>query len=75
MIKKTSGKLNGWISYTYARTMLQMDDALAGEVINKGNYYPANFDKPNNVNIVANYKFSHRFSISMNGVYIFRSFS
>ena len=69
MIKKTSGKLNGWISYTYARTMLQMDDALAGEVINKGNYYPANFDKPNNVNIVANYKFSHRFSISMNGVY------
>jgi hypothetical protein len=69
MIKKTSGKLNGWISYTYARTMLQMDDPLAGEVINKGNYYPANFDKPNNVNIVANYKFSHRFSISMNGVY------
>jgi hypothetical protein len=69
MIKKTAGKLNGWISYTYSRTLLQMDDPLAGEVINKGNYYPANFDKPHNVNLIGNYKFSHRFSISMNGVY------
>lgn len=69
MIKKTAGKLNGWLSYTYSRTFLQQDDALAGEVINKGSYYPANFDKPHNVNLIGNYKFSHRFSISLNGVY------
>ncbi len=69
MIKKTAGKLNGWVSYTYSRTFLQQDDALAGELINKGNYYPASFDKPHNVNLIGNYKFSHRFSISMNGVY------
>ena len=69
MIKKTEGKLNGWLSYTYSRTELQIDDPIAGESINKGNYYPANFDKPHTVNIIANYKFSHRFSISMNGVY------
>ncbi len=69
MIKKTAGKLNGWLSYTYSRTELQIDDPIAGENINKGNYYPANFDKPHNVNVIANYKFSHRFSVSMNGVY------
>ncbi len=69
MIKKTAGKLNGWLSYTYSRTELQIDDPIAGETINKGNYYPANFDKPHNVNLIANYKFSHRFSISLNGVY------
>jgi hypothetical protein len=69
MIKKTAGKLNGWISYTYSRTELQMDDPIAGETINKGNYYPTNFDKPHNINLIANYKFSHRFSMSMNGVY------
>jgi hypothetical protein len=66
MIKKLSGKLNGWISYTYSRTMLQQDDPIAGETINHGDYYPANFDKPHNLNVISNYQFNHRFSISAN---------
>lgn len=65
LIKKLSGKLNGWISYTYSRTLLQLDDPLAGQTINNGNYYPANFDRPSNLNFIGNYKFSHRFSISL----------
>jgi hypothetical protein len=69
MIKKTVTKLNGWLSYTFSRTRLRMDDPIAGEVINKGGYYPANFDKPHNVNFIGNYKFSHRLSLSINGVY------
>ncbi len=69
MIKKTVGKLNGWLSYTYSSTRLRMDDPIAGETINKGNYYPANFDKPHNVNFIGNYRFSHRLSLSMNAVY------
>jgi hypothetical protein len=69
MIKKTAGKLNGWLSYTYSSTKLKMDDPIAGELINKGDYYPANFDKPHNFNFIGNYKFSHRLSMSVNGVY------
>jgi hypothetical protein len=69
MIKKTEGKLNGWLSYTYSSTRLKMDDPIAGELINKGNFYPANFDKPHNVNFIGNYKFSHRISVSLNAVY------
>lgn len=69
LIKKLSGKFNGWASYTYSRTMLKMDDPLAGELINKGDYYPANFDKPHNLNVISNYRFSHRLSISANFVY------
>ena len=69
MIKKLSGKLNGWISYTYSRTLLQQDDPIAGETINHGDYYPANFDKPNNLNVVSNYQFNHRFSVSFNLAY------
>jgi len=69
MIKKLSGKLNGWISYTYSRTLLQQDDPLAGETINHGDYYPANFDKPHNLNFIGNYRVNHRFSISLNVVY------
>jgi hypothetical protein len=69
LIKKPTGKLNGWLSYTWSRTLLQEDDPLAGESINKGKYYPADFDRPNNVNFIGNYRFSHRYSLSVNTVY------
>jgi hypothetical protein len=69
LIRKTSGKLNGWISYTYSRTLLKADDPNAGEVINGGKYYPANYDKPHDVTAIGNYRFSHRFSVSLNATY------
>lgn len=68
-IKKLTGKLNGWISYTFSRTFLKQDDPTAGELINGGKFYPADYDKPHDVTLVSNYKFSHRFSISMNATY------
>ncbi|HYE53883.1 MAG TPA: TonB-dependent receptor, partial [Chitinophagaceae bacterium] len=64
-IKKSSGKLNGWMSYSYSRIELQSDDPIAGEAVNGGRYYPANHDKPHNANFIGNYRFSHRYSISL----------
>lgn len=69
LLKKTEGKLNGWVSYTYSRTFLKQDDPNAGELINNGAYYPANYDKPNDFNFTGNYRFTHRYSISLNVVY------
>jgi hypothetical protein len=69
LLKKTTGKINGWISYTYSRTFLKQDDPLAGQTVNNGNYYPASFDKPNMVNFIGNYRFSHRYSMSLNIIY------
>lgn len=69
MVKKATGKLNGWISYTWSRILLKMDDAASGEVINNGQYYPANYDKPHDLTLIANYRLTHRFSISMNTTY------
>lgn len=69
MVKKQNGKLNGWLSYTYSRILLQMDDANTGEIINRGEYYPANYDKPHDLTMVGNYRFTHRFSISLNATY------
>jgi hypothetical protein len=69
LYKKPMGKLNGWLSYTFLRSFLQVDDPIAGEVINKGNFYPANFDKPHIGSLVANYKFTQRFSISLTSTY------
>ena len=69
LIKKLTGKLNGWISYTWSRVLLKQDDPLAGELINRGNYYPANYDKPHDITMIGNYRVSHRFSISLNATY------
>jgi hypothetical protein len=69
LIKKNAGKLNGWLSYTYSRSLLKSNDINQGEIVNNGNYYPAAFDKPNNVNFISNYQFSHRYNISLNIVY------
>lgn len=66
LVKKPTGKLNGWISYTWSRAFIKQDDELAGETINDGNYYPSNFDQPHSLAVIGNYKFSHRFSVSMN---------
>jgi hypothetical protein len=69
LVKKNSGKLNGWVSYTYSRTLLQANDPSAGEIINGGRYYPANYDQPHAATAVANYRVNHRFSVSMNATY------
>ena len=66
MIKKPQGKLNGWISYTYSRTFLQEKEGRGGSAINGGDWYPASCDKPHDLKVVANYKFTHRFSVSVN---------
>ncbi len=68
-VKKTAGKLNGWMSYAYAKTMLKMDNPINGSLINNGDYYPANFDKPHTFNFTGNYAFKQRYSLSLNVTY------
>ena len=66
MVKKTSGKLNGWASYSYSRAfMQQMEDEGIG-LINGGRWYKAPHDKPHNFKLAGNYKFTHRYSLSAN---------
>lgn len=69
LLKKTEGRLNGWIGYTYSRSFIKLDSQFNDEKVNNGNYFPTNFDKPHDVSIVMNYKFTHRYSFSSNFVY------
>lgn len=69
LIKKNSGRLNGWIGYTYSRTFVKLDSPFSDERVNNGNYFPANFDKPHDVSIVLNYRFTKRYSFSSNFIY------
>jgi hypothetical protein len=69
LVKKTAGKVNGWITYTYSRSFLKMNGAFKSEIVNGGEYYPTSYDKPHAVNFIGNYKFSRRFNFSLNVVY------
>ncbi|WP_113651903.1 TonB-dependent receptor [Pedobacter namyangjuensis] len=68
-VKKNAGKLTGWMSYAFSRTMLKMDDPLNDSPINDGEYYPANHDKPHSFNFTGNYAFKRRYSLSLNVTY------
>ncbi|MBR5204953.1 MAG: TonB-dependent receptor [Bacteroidaceae bacterium] len=66
MVKKPSGKLNGWLSYTYSRTELRQSDSRIEKPVNDGEWYPAEYDKPHEVKLVGNYQFTKRYSASLN---------
>ena len=55
LIKKSSGKLNGWVGYTYARTKYYTDPS--------GWHYP-NFDRTHTLNIVGNIELSQDLEFS-----------
>jgi len=69
LIKKVRGKLNGWIGYTYSKSLNKFESKFLSENINKGNYFPSNYDKPHDLSLVANYKITNRYSVSTNFVY------
>lgn len=69
LIRKKYGKLNGWLSYTYASTKIKVDGKYLEEKINHGEEFPADYDKPHDVTLVSNYKFSRRISVSSNVTY------
>jgi len=66
MAKKQTGKLNGWVSYTYSRTFLRQNSKLIPYPVNEGDWYPADYDKPHEFKLVGNYKLSQRYSFSFN---------
>lgn len=65
-VKKDIGKLTGWVSYSYSRTELRQEDSPAAISINGGAWFPAEYDRPHELKFVGNYKFTQRYSLSMN---------
>ena len=64
--KKPAGKVNGWVSYTFSRSLLRQDDKRVAIPLNNGEWYPSEYDRPHEVKAVFNYKFTERYSLSSN---------
>jgi outer membrane receptor for ferrienterochelin and colicin len=66
MVKKTEGRIRWSFAYTYSRTLVKSTGTFSDEIINSGNWFPASFDKPNDLTTTFSYVFSRRLSISGN---------
>mgnify|MGYP001795348320 CR=1 FL=1 len=62
-VKKTQGRLTGWVSYTLSRTLRQFDE------INGGEEFPARQDRIHDFAIVAMYDLSPKVKLSANFVF------
>lgn len=63
-LQKKQGKLSGRLGYTYARTLIKTKSKFPEELINNGDYFPANYDKPHQLNIVLNWEPIKKITIS-----------
>ena len=66
MARRNLGQLTGWVSYTWSRAMQREMYDRGVETINGGRWYNSSYDKPHDFKLVANYKFTHRYSASLN---------
>jgi hypothetical protein len=69
MVKKLKGSLTGWISYTYSRALLRSATNFETEEVNGGEYWPADYDKPHDLKVVANAKLSRRLNVTSSFIY------
>lgn len=66
LLKKKKGRLNGWLGYSYSRTLVQLDSEFLTNQVNNGDYFSANQDRPHDVSLISNYRLTKRYSVSFN---------
>ncbi|MEL7004153.1 MAG: TonB-dependent receptor, partial [Bacteroidota bacterium] len=63
MIRKPSGRFNGWASFTWSQARRDIP------LVNEGRTYRSNFERPINVSLVGNYEINERLSLNATWVY------
>ncbi len=63
MLKRNFGRLSGWLSYTWSKTMRQFD------AINNGDPYPARHDRTHDISVVGMYDLLPGLRLSASWVY------
>ena len=59
-VKKNSGRLTGWVSYTFSRSFQRTSSVFESEKINNNQFFPSSFYRPNNFVLNLNYHISRR---------------
>lgn len=64
LLKRSGQRVDGWLAYTYSRSLVQVNGEESWEKINNGNIYSSNFDIPHVINAIINYHISKRVTFS-----------
>ena len=62
LVQKKTGKLTGWLGYTWSKSMRQFDRD--GHVINLGKPFPAKYDRRHDLSITAAYEINKKIDVS-----------
>ena len=68
-VKKSFGKLKGWVAYTLSNAETRIAGRFAEETINNGQYFASDFNRTHDLAITGIYDFNDRFVISSNFVF------
>lgn len=71
LVRKQTGKLTGWFSYTLSRSERKVRSARLRTPINKNDWYPSNFDKLHDISLVMNYQLTGKWDIG--GAFVFQT--
>lgn len=63
LVRKQTGRLTGWVSYTLSRSLRKFDE------INNGSEFPARQDRIHDIAIVAMYDLTKKLKVSANWIY------
>ncbi len=69
LARRNAGRFNGWLSYTYSRSLLRFDSPYDVLTVNDGELYPSQYDQPHNLSVVMNYSANQVLSFSANFSY------
>lgn len=68
-IKRKQGRLSGWLSYTYARSLRRVVGEFPTDAINGGDWFPANIDQPHSVDLALTWQANKRNRLAVNFIY------
>ena len=63
-VRKNSGRLTGWLTYSYSVSKRRTNGITPSEQVNKNEYFPSIYDKPHNLNVIGSYHLSKRWRFS-----------
>jgi hypothetical protein len=66
LVKKPEGRIRWSVGYTWSRVLIRSKGSFSEELINSGNWFPANFDRPHDLILSLNCIYSRRVSLSAN---------
>lgn len=70
LLRKNTGNLTGWLSYTLSRSEQQTPGRTPEEIgINNGDWYLSNYDKTHDLSATASYKLNEKWSFNANFIF------